>query len=143
VNTVFLYFGMYKAMFPWHIEDMDLYSINYLLHGAPKVYHFNRVVPHCLTLQYWFAIAPESADRFERIMASTFPNEFKHCKAFLRHKFAVATPEFLRKYDIKYGTMMHRENEIILTFPRVSHSRALTKTRLLKTRESIRRKSSV
>ncbi|PAV67027.1 hypothetical protein WR25_18374 [Diploscapter pachys] len=106
VNTVFLYFGMYKAMFPWHIEDMDLYSINYLLHGAPK---------------YWFAIAPESAERFERIMASTFPNEFKHCKAFLRHKFAVATPEFLKKYDIKYGTMMHRENEIILTFPRGYH----------------------
>jgi hypothetical protein len=55
VNTAYLYLGMWKSTFSWHLEDMDLYSINYIHFGAPK---------------QWYSISSSDKPKFEQVMKS-------------------------------------------------------------------------
>ena len=39
VTSAMLYAGQWGAMFAFHVEDMNLYSVNYLHAGAPRLTH--------------------------------------------------------------------------------------------------------
>ncbi|XP_047146045.2 lysine-specific demethylase 4A isoform X1 [Hydra vulgaris] len=102
VNTAYLYFGMWKTTFPWHTEDMDLYSINYLHFGAPKS---------------WYAIPPEHGKRLETLAKGFFSGSASDCSEFLRHKMAIISPHVLRKFSIPVNKILQNEGEFIITFP--------------------------
>jgi len=107
VNTTYLYFGMWKATFAWHTEDMDLYSINYLHFGAPK---------------QWYVIPPSYGKHFEKFAALHYPSLARRCPGFLRHKMTLIAPSILAKQSIPYYKMTQFENEFIITFPYAYHS---------------------
>ncbi|GAB7365373.1 hypothetical protein MBLNU230_g6451t1 [Neophaeotheca triangularis] len=108
VNTAYLYMGMWKATFAWHLEDVDLYSINYIHFGAPK---------------QWYSISQEDARKFEAAMKSVWPQDAKNCDQFLRHKTYLISPDVLQKqYNVKVNKLVHYEGEFVITFPYGYHS---------------------
>lgn len=108
VNTTYVYLGMWKATFAWHLEDVDLYSINYIHFGAPK---------------QWYSISQEDARKFETAMKQLWPNDAKHCDQFLRHKTYLVSPEKLKsQFNIKVNKLVHYEGEFVITYPYGYHS---------------------
>ncbi|KAL8397111.1 hypothetical protein RB594_003994 [Gaeumannomyces avenae] len=108
VNTAYLYLGMWKATFAWHLEDVDLYSINYLHFGAPK---------------QWYSISQGDARRFEAAMRSIWPTDAKACDQFLRHKAFLISPAHLQQhYNIKVNKCVSYPGEFVVTYPYGYHS---------------------
>lgn len=100
--TPYIYFGMWKASFSWHTEDMDLYSINYLHFGASKT---------------WYAIPPSHGHDFEALANRLFPKNSRLCNVQLRHKVAMISPEVLRKNNIPFVQTTQEAREFIITYP--------------------------
>ena len=108
VNTAYLYLGMWKATFAWHLEDVDLYSINYLHFGAPK---------------QWYSISQADARRFETAMKNIWPTEAKACDQFLRHKAFLISPAHLKQhYNITVNKCVSYPGEFVVTYPYGYHS---------------------
>lgn len=108
VNTAYLYLGMWRATFAWHLEDVDLYSINYIHFGAPK---------------QWYSVSQADAPKFEKAMKSIYAHEAKNCDQFLRHKTFLVSPSLLKnKYGVTVNRVVHREGQFVVTFPIGYHS---------------------
>ena len=94
-------------MFAYHVEDLDLYSINYLHGGASKS---------------WYSIKPKDKKRFESFAVSYFVEEHQQCHEFLRHKTKMFSPTKLKECGIEYTTALHNPGEFIITFPGAYHA---------------------
>ncbi|KAF8263606.1 JmjC domain, hydroxylase-domain-containing protein, partial [Lactarius quietus] len=106
VNTPYLYFGMWRATFAWHVEDMDLFSINYIHFGAGK---------------FWYAVPQARASALEQTMKGHFP-EPSRCPQFLRHKSYLASPMMLAKASCRPNFLVQHAGEFVITFPRGYHA---------------------
>lgn len=107
VNTPYLYFGMWRATFAWHVEDMDLFSINYIHFGAPK---------------FWYAIPQGRAGAMEQTMRGYFPKDTSACPQFLRHKSFLASPTLLAQSSCRPNFLVQQTGEFVITFPRGYHA---------------------
>ncbi|OMJ07805.1 DNA damage-responsive transcriptional repressor RPH1 [Smittium culicis] len=107
VTQPYLYLGMWKSTFSWHLEDMDLYSINYIHFGASKA---------------WFSIPRKDFNRFQLVAQGAFASDYKKCKEFLRHKAFHLSPNYLASQGIKVNRVVHNAGEFMITFPYGYHS---------------------
>ena len=125
VNTPYLYFGMWRATFSWHVEDMDLFSINYIHFGAPK---------------FWYAVPQGRASALEQTMRGIlsllfcffkmyswicigyFPKDVSRCPQFLRHKSFLVSPTLLAQSSCRPNHLVQHAGEFVITFPRGYHA---------------------
>ncbi|CAL8468488.1 g8028 [Coccomyxa elongata] len=107
VSTPYLYFGMWRSIFAWHTEDMDLASVNYLHCGAPKA---------------WYCIPPAHRERFERFLQGMLPDMFRACPEFFRHKELLVSPYMLLQNNIPVVRCVQRPGEFIINYPGAYHS---------------------
>ncbi|CAL9738337.1 DNA damage-responsive transcriptional repressor Rph1p [Monosporozyma servazzii] len=107
VNHSYLYAGAWKSTFAWHLEDQDLYSINYIHFGAPK---------------QWYSIPQDQLSKFESFVKDQFPSEFRSCHEFLRHKTILISPQLLKENGIQCNKIIQHEHEFMITFPHGYHA---------------------
>merc|ERR1719481_558860 len=107
VNLPYLYFGMWKATFSWHIEDMDLYAVNFLHYGAPKT---------------WYCVPPQYGYKLEQVAQQLFPDMATACFNLMRHKAIMMSPAVLEANGVKVNKMVQEERNIMVVFPHAYHS---------------------
>lgn len=107
VTEPMIYVGSWRALFAWHVEDANLYSINIVHFGAPKS---------------WYGLSPTDARRFERFAAHQFPHAANGCASFLRHKMTVISPKVLRDNGFNVAECVHHAGEIMITLPEAYHA---------------------
>eukprot|EP00898_Chlorokybus_atmophyticus_P004585 jgi/Chlat1/5127/Chrsp33S05029 len=107
VTSAYLYYGMWRAMFAWHTEDMDLYSVNYLHYGEPKS---------------WYCIAPAHRARFELLLKGLLPDVHKACPEFMRHKEIIVSPTLLHQNNIPFIKLVQEPGQFIINFPGAYHA---------------------
>jgi JmjC domain, hydroxylase/jmjN domain len=106
IHTPYLYVGSYGSLFCFHVEDSDLYGINYLHIGAPKT---------------WYTIPVAHRPRFETLCQRLFPDHHNACKQFLRHKQTLVSLDVLRKHNIPYGRVTQVAGTFTIVMSGVFH----------------------
>eukprot|EP00947_MAST-08B_sp_MAST-8B-sp1_P006325 g6325.t1 len=107
VTRAMLYFGTWRSMFGWHKEDMDLFSVNYLHCGEPKL---------------WYAIPVAQTPRFESFANSLWSDLHLECPEFLRHKTSFISPKVLAANAIPFGRAVQYPGEFMVTLPKAYHA---------------------
>lgn len=99
---------MWSSSVGIHIDEHDLISLNYLHHGAPRI---------------WYIIQPSCYTKFEELVnkLKLFSDISSSCLSPLQHKSLLIKPSFLQSHSIEYYQIEQKSNEIVLIFPGTYH----------------------
>ena len=107
VSSPWLYVGMVFGAFCWHVEDLWMYSCNYLHRGAPKT---------------WYVVPGASAEQFERAARGLLPAVFDASPDLLLQLVAMFPPSDLCARGVPVYKIMQSPGEFVVTFPRGYHA---------------------
>jgi jumonji domain-containing protein 2 len=104
ITRPMMYVGMWRSFFPFHTEDMYLFSMSFLHHGAPK---------------HWYGVRPGALHRLESLARGSWPEE--RCPEFMRHKTKMISPTRLAQGGIPFVRAIQRPGQIMVTWPGAYH----------------------
>ena len=99
---------MWSSSVGLHIDEHDLISLNYLHHGAPKI---------------WYIIHPSSYSKLEELVNKfkLFSDISSSCLSPLQHKSLLIKPSFLHLHSIEFYQIEQKINELVVIFPGIYH----------------------
>jgi [histone H3]-trimethyl-L-lysine9/36 demethylase len=107
VTNPYLYVGSWRAMFGWHKEDMDLYSINFLHTGNPK---------------FWYSIDLKDNKNFESFVNHIYVDDYRECPEFIRHKNTLIHPRNLLQQKIRLKKVTQYPGEFVISRAAAYHA---------------------
>ena len=107
VSSPWLYVGMCYGAFCWHVEDLWMYSCNYMHEGSPKT---------------WYTVPGVAAARFERAARALLPSLFARAPDLLFQLVAMLSPGDLKASGVPVYRLTQRPREFVITFPRAYHA---------------------
>ena len=73
-------------------------------------------------LRCWYGIPTDDADKFDNFSRKCFPESFRTCQEFLRHKTFLINPLLLIKNKIPIHKAVQNPGEFIVTFAKSYHA---------------------
>ena len=109
------------SWFPWHPEEMNLGSANYMHKVARTVSEFKDVPPG---EKVWFFIPKYHAHVFEEAVTRLLHEADVpiQCANFLMHRYLALDHRILNKLGIDTYWYCQKEGDLIVTFPYCFHS---------------------
>eukprot|EP01113_Clastostelium_recurvatum_P018013 TRINITY_DN2125_c0_g1_i1.p1 TRINITY_DN2125_c0_g1~~TRINITY_DN2125_c0_g1_i1.p1 ORF type:complete len:842 (+),score=204.27 TRINITY_DN2125_c0_g1_i1:177-2702(+) len=107
VTSPMMYVGMLFSSFCWHTEDNYLYSINYLHHGANKM---------------WYGIPASASEQFEEVMKRSMPQLFERHPDLLHMLVTMISPGTLKANGVSVCRTLQHPGEFVITFPQAYHA---------------------
>ncbi|KAF8538945.1 JmjC domain, hydroxylase-domain-containing protein, partial [Trichophaea hybrida] len=119
IHSLFVYGGTPGTVFCWHVEDYHMYSANYQIDGASKV---------------WYMVPPKYIQNFLHYQQDIlqFKNTIKiplSCPQFLRYQAVINAKQGLplekkswKEYQYKCYKYTQIKGDMIITWPGVYHS---------------------
>ncbi len=102
-----IYFGMLYSTFCWHVEDLNLFSINYMHLGNAKI---------------WYAIPEDDKEKMDAYIKKKYKDCLKEDPSFMHRLLLLIDPNELIEHGIKVYKTVQNPGEIIITFPKAYHS---------------------
>jgi hypothetical protein len=102
-----LYFGMTYSTFCWHIEDLYLYSLNYMHYGKPKI---------------WYSIPTSQKEKMDNYIKTKYNRIVEADPGFIHRLILLIDPQELIDNGIKVYKTIQKPGELIVTLPKGYHS---------------------
>jgi histone demethylase JARID1 len=106
LTVPWLYFGMLFSTFCWHVEDLFLYSLNYMHQGAAKI---------------WYGIPEDEKEKMDNYIRKKHSQLLDKDPSFIHRLVLLIDPLELIENGINVYKLVQRPGEMVVTFPKGYH----------------------
>lgn len=100
IHSPYSYVGDIHTVFPLHLEDFDLYAINFLHLGQ----------------KFWYVIPGSQLEKLEALVNRFAQDSDIICNNFLRHKSLMIPPSVLKANGILFSRVVQEKDQFIIIF---------------------------